>query len=162
MHPLAILQILVLLSVANGTPVVAKKLLGDAGTWPLDGGMRFVDGRPVFGRSKTVRGIVLAVILTTAAAPLIGLPLWVGAVVGALAMLGDLFSSFMKRRFDRPSSSRATGLDQIPEALFPFVACGAPLSLTLADIVLGVLVFFVGEVLLSRVFYRIGLRDQPY
>ena len=162
MHPLAILQILVLLSVANGTPVVAKKLLGDAGTWPLDGGARFVDGRPVFGRSKTIRGIALAVILTTAAAPLAGLPLWVGAMVGGLAMLGDLFSSFLKRRFDRPSSSRATGLDQIPEALFPFVACRGPLSLTIADILLGVFLFFVGEVLLSRIFYRLGLRDQPY
>ncbi len=162
MHPIAILQLLVLLSVANGAPVVAKKLLGGAAAWPLDGGMRFVDGRPLFGSSKTIRGIVISVVLTTAAAPLLGLTFLTGAIVGLTAMAGDLFSSFMKRRLDRPSSSRATGLDQIPEALFPFVACRFALSLTWADIIVGVAVFFAGEVLFSLLFYRLGLRDQPY
>ena len=162
MHPVAILQLLVLLSVANGTPVVAKKLFGNAATWPLDAGANFFDGRPVFGRSKTVRGLVLAVVLTAAAAPLLGLEWWIGAVIGLTAMLGDLFSSFIKRRLDRPSSSRATGLDQIPEALFPFLACGAELALTWADIVVGIAVFFVGEIFFSRLFYRLGLREEPY
>ena len=162
MHPVAILQLLVLLSVANGAPVIAKKLLGGAGTWPLDGGLRFIDGRPMFGGSKTIRGIVISVVLTTAAAPLLGLAFSTGAIVGVMAMAGDLFSSFIKRRLDRPPSSRATGLDQIPEALFPLVACRFALSLTWADIIVGVAVFFAGEVLLSRVFYRLGLRDQPY
>ena len=162
MHPVAILQLLVLLSVANGAPVVAKKLLGEAWAWPLDGGCRFIDGRPLFGASKTIRGVAVSVILTTAAAPLLGLPLAIGAIVGVTAMAGDLFSSFLKRRLDRPSSSRATGLDQIPEALFPLLACRFALALTWADIILGVAVFFAGEVVFSRLFYRLGLRDQPY
>jgi hypothetical protein len=162
MHPLAILQLLVLLSVANGAPVVAKKLLGGAGAWPLDGGVRFVDGRPLFGGSKTIRGVVISVAFTTAAAPLLGLAFSTGAIVGTLAMAGDLFSSFMKRRLDRPPSSRATGLDQIPEALFPLLACRFALSLTWVDIIVGVAVFFAGEVLFSRLFYRLGLRDRPY
>jgi hypothetical protein len=162
MHPVAILQLLVLLSVANGAPVVAKKLFGNAATWPLDAGAMFFDGRPLFGRSKTIRGILLAVVLTTLAAPLLGLELWIGAIVGVMAMAGDLFSSFMKRRLDRPSSSRATGLDQIPEALFPMLACRFALALTWADIVVGVAIFFAGEIFLSRVFYRLGLREEPY
>ena len=53
-----LLQLLVLLVVANGTAVIAKKLLGAAFARPLDGGALFVDGQPIFGPSKTIRGIV--------------------------------------------------------------------------------------------------------
>jgi CDP-diglyceride synthetase len=63
----------------------------------------FPDGRPVLGRSKTIRGIVLAVLVTTAGAPLIGLGWRIGLLVGGFAMIGDLFSSFCKRRFGLPS-----------------------------------------------------------
>lgn len=162
MHPVALLQLIVLLGVANGAPVVAKKLFDGVAAWPLDGGVRFIDRRPLFGRSKTVRGIVVSLVVTTAAAPLLGLRPTLGAIVGATAMAGDLFSSFVKRRLARPPSSRATGLDQIPEALLPLLACRGALALSAADIVVGLAVFFVGEVVLSQLFYRLGLRDQPY
>jgi CDP-2,3-bis-(O-geranylgeranyl)-sn-glycerol synthase len=162
MDALSILQLLVLLGVANGAPVLAKKALGGAFAQPLDGGMRFVDKRPILGPSKTIRGVVVSVAATTAAAPVIGVHWPIGALIGATAMLGDLFSSFIKRRFGRTTSSRATGLDQIPEALFPLLACKEPLSLAPADIALAVAAFFGGAVVLSRLSYRIGLRDQPY
>ncbi|MCC6468260.1 MAG: CDP-archaeol synthase [Alphaproteobacteria bacterium] len=162
MQPLVDLQLLVLLAVANGTPVFAKKLLGDRFAWALDGGARFVDGQPLFGRSKTIRGIVLAVLVTTAIAPLIGLDGSIGLEVGALAMAGDLFSSFLKRRLRLAPSSMALGLDQVPESLFPLLACRAALSLSAADIVVCVAVFFLGELAISRLLYRLGIRDRPY
>jgi CDP-archaeol synthase len=157
-----VLQLLFLLMLANGTPVIAKKILGDRFSHPLDGDLRFVDRRPLLGRSKTVRGVVLAVLVTTAGAPAVGLSWVIGLVVGVCAMAGDLVSSFTKRRLDMPSSSRASGLDQIPEALFPALACHGLLSLTAADIALCVGLFFVGEVVLSRLLYRLRLRDRPY
>jgi CDP-2,3-bis-(O-geranylgeranyl)-sn-glycerol synthase len=162
MHPVALLQLLVLLGIANGAPVVAKKLFDGIAAWPLDGGAQFFDGRPLFGRSKTVRGIVVALVAAAATAPLLGLPPTLGIIVAATAMAGDLFSSFTKRRLNRPPSSRSTGLDQIPEALLPLIACGSVLSLTTVDIIVGVALFFVGEVLTSLLFYRLGLRDRPY
>ena len=162
MQPWPILQLLVLLMLANGIPVVAKKILGERLAYPLDGGVEFVDGRPLFGRSKTIRGVVLAVLATTAGAPLIGLDWGIGALVGCLAMVGDLVSSCLKRRMALPPSSRASGLDQVPEALFPLLACRHPLSLTMADIGITAALFFIGEVLLSRVFYAFHLRDRPY
>jgi len=162
MHPIAVLQLLILLSVANGAPLIAKKVFRNALAQPIDGGFRFVDRRPLFGASKTIRGVLISLIATTAAAPLIGVELAIGALVGATAMAGDLFSSFVKRRLDQPPSSQATGIDLVPEELFPLLACAAAFSLTLADIVVGVAVFFVGEVLLLRVFYRLGLRDEPH
>ena len=60
------------------------------------------------------------------------------------------------------AGSRATGLDQVPESLFPLLACRNALALTAVDIVAGVVFFFVGEVLLSLIVYRLGLRDRPY
>ena len=135
MNPAVVLQLLILLMLANGTPVVAKKMVGRHYSYPLDANLTFADGRPVLGRSKTIRGVVLAVLVTTAGASLIGLGWKTGLLVGSFAMAGDLFSSFCKRRLGLPSSSRASGLDQIPEALLPLLACRNLLALTAADIV---------------------------
>ena len=162
MQILTILQIMVLLTLANGAPVVAKKILGRRLNFPLDFCVTFFDGRPVFGSSKTIRGIVVSMLVTTASAPLIGLDLTIGAIVASAAMGGDLFSSFMKRRLNVPPSNQALGLDQIPESLFPMLACRDALSLTIADIALGVGIFFIGALILSRLLFRAHLRDEPY
>lgn len=162
MHPILLAQLLILLTLANGAPVIAKKILGNRFAWPLDGGVKFFDGRRVFGISKTWRGVVLAIIATAIGAPIIGLSSQIGALVGVFAMIGDLCSSFVKRRLNRPPHSRAVGIDQIPESLFPLLACQSALSLTAADIAVGVAAFFVGEIVLSRLLYKVHLRDRPY
>jgi CDP-diglyceride synthetase len=155
-------RLLILLVLANGTPLAARALLGEWWSVPIDGNWRFVDGRPIFGQAKTLRGASLAILATSAAAPLLGFDWRIGPLVGGLAMAGDLFSSFCKRRLGLPPSSPALGLDQIPEALFPLLACGALLQLPPSTIVLVVAIFFAGEVLLSRLLYAFRLRDRPY
>jgi CDP-2,3-bis-(O-geranylgeranyl)-sn-glycerol synthase len=162
MQLLHILQLLVLMTLANGIPIVAKKIFGARFSFPLDAGTKFFDGRPLFGASKTIRGILISVLITTASAPLIGLDLTIGAIVAGAAMAGDLFSSFVKRRLNSPPSSQALGLDQVPESLFPMLACRDALSLTIADIALGVGIFFIGALILSRFLFRAHLRDEPY
>ena len=156
-----ILRILVLLTLANGTPVIATDILKNRFATPIDGGMKFVDGRPMLGASKTVRGIFLSVLGTSAFAPVIGLGWRIGALVASVAMAGDLLSSFLKRRMSLPAGGKATGLDQIPESLLPLIACRSALHLTALDIVVGVAFFFVGELLLSRLLYRFHLRSRP-
>jgi hypothetical protein len=79
MQLLHTLQLLVLMTLANGTPIVAKKIFGPRFSFPLDAGTIFFDGRPLFGQSKTIRGILISVFITTASAPLIGLDLTIGA-----------------------------------------------------------------------------------
>ncbi len=162
MHSLAIAQMLILLALANGAPVVAKQILGDRFSYPLDLNRKFVDGKPLFGSSKTIRGVLIAIAATAALAPLLGLRFEIGLLAGATAMAGDLFSSFVKRRLNLPPSSRATGLDQIPESLFPLLACRAALALSALDILIACAIFFVGELLLSRFLFRIHMRDEPY
>jgi len=162
MQYLVVLQFLFLLALANGSPVVAKRIFGNYCSWPLDGNSKFVDGHPLFGPSKTVRGILVSIFVTSACAPLLGLTLKLGLVVATMAMAGDLFSSFLKRRLGLQPSSRVVGLDQIPESLFPLLACSQAFSLTALDIIAGTTIFFVGEVVLSRALFRLHVRDRPY
>jgi CDP-2,3-bis-(O-geranylgeranyl)-sn-glycerol synthase len=161
-HVVAIVQVLVLIALANGTPVFAKKLLGPRWAWPLDGGLTLPDGQPLFGRSKTIRGIVLAIVITAAGAALMGIDPLTGALTGTAAMAGDLFSSFVKRRLRLTPSSQALGLDQVPESLLPFLVCRTALSLSASDVAIGVVVFFLAELVLSRLLFKMKLRDQPY
>lgn len=162
MHTAAILQPLALLALANSTPLFAKKLFGNWFAQPLDAGITFVDGRPLFGRSKTLRGVLSSLLVTTVGAPLIGVTPEIGAAVAVTAMAGDVFSSFVKRRLGLAPSRQALGLDQVPESLLPLLVCRTALSLTAADIALAVVVFFIGELVLSRLLYRAHLRDEPY
>jgi hypothetical protein len=67
-----------------------------------------------------------------------------------------------KTWFGLEPSSMMLGLDQVPESLFPAIACSAYLPLGPLDIALIVLVFFVGELAMSRLFFAVGLRDRPY
>jgi hypothetical protein len=161
MQPVLILQLLILVAVANGMPLFAKKVLGGV-AWPLDRGATLADGRPLFGPSKTVRGILLSVLVTPLVAVLIGLSWKVGVVVALAAMAGDLVSSFVKRRLGLASSSMAIGLDQIPEALFPLIAARLLLPVTVLDIIVGTAVFFAGSLVASRLLFKLRVRDEPY
>jgi hypothetical protein len=156
------LQLLVLLGITNGTPIFAKWLLQDRLNAPLDGGLTLPDGEPLFGASKTVRGIILSVVCTTGAAVLLPLDWSIGFTIAGLSMLGDLFSSFVKRRLHLPLHAQAFGLDQIPEALLPLLAVKAQLNLTSVDIAVLVIAFIALELVLSRILFRLKIRDRPY
>jgi hypothetical protein len=162
LQPVQIGEVLLLLMLANGAPVIAKKLLGTFFNRPLDGGRSGPDGRPWLGPSKTIRGIAVSLIATTFGAALTGFGWRLGAVVALAAMTGDLASSFFKRRLGMASSSRAIGLDQIPESLLPALASAPMLGLHALDISTIVLVFLVGELALSRLLFRWRIRDRPY
>jgi CDP-2,3-bis-(O-geranylgeranyl)-sn-glycerol synthase len=162
MHPLLIAQLLALLLVANGTPIVVEKLFEKFLAFPLDGGRTLADGRPVLGSSKTVRGLVLSILATTLVAPLIGLNWKIGALVALMAMTGDLISRFVKRRMGLAPSDRATGLDQIPESVLPLLACIIFLPLTPLDVIAIALIFFAGELVLSRLLFKLHIRKRPY
>jgi CDP-2,3-bis-(O-geranylgeranyl)-sn-glycerol synthase len=68
----------------------------------------------------------------------------------------------VKRRLRYPPSTRATGLDQIPESLFPTLACRTLLELTAFEISMVVAVFFVGEIVLSKLLFELHVRDRPF
>ncbi len=157
-----IVLLLLLLLVANGTPVVVKRVMGDRLAHPIDGGRRWADGRPVLGRSKTWRGLLAAVVATAVVAWVLQIGLVLGAAVALAALAGDMASSFTKRRLGIASSGQAIGLDQVPESLLPTLVAAIPLGFGIGEIVVVVIVFFVGELALSRVLYHLKIRDEPY
>ena len=77
-------------------------------------------------------------------------------------MFGDLASSFVKRRMGLDVHAQAFGLDQVPEALLPLLVLKSSLKLNWGDVFLVVLAFMLLGVVLSRVLYKIGIREQPY
>jgi len=156
------LKLLLLLAMANGAPVLAKDFLGKRLCYPLDFNLNFIDDRPLFGKSKTFRGLIAAIIVTTVVAPLTGFHWSTGMIIGVVAMAGDLSSSFIKRRLNRPPSSQAAGLDQIPESFFPLLACKSILDLDWITIMIVVTAFFVCSIILSRALYKLHIRERPY
>jgi CDP-diglyceride synthetase len=97
-----------------------------------------------------------------ASATILGLE-WVnGLYVGVIATLGDLVSSFLKRRLNMPPSSRATVIDQIPKCLLPTLAIRSTLGLGALDVIFIVIIFFLGHITLSQLFFRWKIRNRPY
>lgn len=148
------LYLLLMLVVANGAPIVAAVLCAGRCAWSVDDviGMATGCATPplVFGGHKTVRGMAAALVAAVAAASGYGWPVWIGVVVGATAMLGDLGSSFIKRRMTIPPGGSVLGLDQVPESLLPSLAVAIPLRLTLLDVAAVVGGFVVLELSLTR------------
>lgn len=144
------LTLLALLLIANGSPVIIRYFLKERCNFPLDGGIRFIDGRPLLGRSKTVMGMVVAVAATGLAAPLFGVAIATGAAIGLWAMAGDAMSSFIKRRLHIEPSGSAPVLDQVPESLLPAVMVGRELITGWHDVVAVVAAFTVINLVVSR------------
>lgn len=153
---------LILLVSANGAPVLTRKLLRYRYAWPVDCGLNLNDGRPLFGNAKTWRGLLASVCLTAVIAWLLGLPPSLGALFAVLAMMGDLLASFCKRRIGKEESSRARGLDTVPESLLPVWALKGPLALSDVDIILIVGLFFLMEEFVSPLLYKWHIRQRPY
>lgn len=146
----------------NGAPILLARLAGQKFNYPVDGNRQFIDGRPLLGASKTFRGLVAALGVAVLMGSLFAMPLAVSLMFGALSMVGDMTSSFIKRRLGMVPSSMALGLDQIPEALFPLMGCQAFLMLDNAQIALIVVAFLVVELLLSPILFWLKIRATPY
>ena len=149
MHIQIISELVLLLVISNGAPVFSSILLGKRLNRPLDGNLRFLDGRPILGPAKTLRGLLSAILVTSLVAPLFGLAPAQGAAFGLLAMLGDLTSSFLKRRLGVTPSHSAPLLDQLPETLLPLLVMRPVLTASITEILVAALVFVVIDLLLS-------------
>ena len=156
------LQLLFLIIVANGSPIIGRWIMNGFWEMPIDGGALFIDGRPILGTSKTYRGLACSLVGTLLAGALMGLSWKISLVVSALAMVGDFLSSFVKRRFGYASGAKALGLDQIPESLFPMLGMWNVLNLSVLGLGLTVVIFVVAELLLSSIGYKLHIRKHPY
>jgi len=143
-------QLVLLLVISNATPVIVSLLAGRHWNQPLDGNRLFRDQRPLLGPSKTIRGVLGAVLVTALLAPLFSLTALQGAGFALLAMAGDLCSSFIKRRLGIASSRSAPFLDQLPETVLPLWAMQPALGADTYEMITAVALFIVLDLLLSR------------
>ena len=142
-------HLVLLLIIANGTPALLGLVLGPRWNRPLDNNRQVPDDRPLLGPSKTLRGLLSAIVVTGLLAPLFELSALEGASFALLAMLGDLSSSFIKRRLGFASSRSAPLLDQIPESILPLWGLQTALGSSGSEMALAVAIFIVIDLLLS-------------
>ncbi len=157
-----IINVLLLLVIANGMPVLTRKIFAAYGAWPIDFGITFYDNHPLLGYSKTWLGLVAAILSTTLIAPVFGLSFQTGAIFGLLVMSGDLAASFTKRRLGLIESSRFRLIDVLPESLIPVFILRDTLELNILTGFMVVTLFFIIEVILSPLLFKIHIRHKPY
>lgn len=155
---------------ANATPVV----LG--GGPPLDFGKNWADGRRIFGKGKTIRGLLAGLLAGTLIGWLegwlffsyypnllfIGSNAVLGFVLAGGAMFGDLLGSFIKRRLGMESGSEWKVADQTGFIVFAllFAYWYAPFPLGWAIILL--VLSPLAHVATNRVGFWLKLKEVPY
>lgn len=157
-----IVKILLLILVANGAPVLISYLFSHRVSLPIDFGLQLKDQQPLFGTTKTWRGIIASITATVAVAYLLYHEFAIGLSIALLAMCGDLFSSFIKRRLKKPPGSKMLLLDQLPESLFPTLLMLYLNHIDLIQVIVIVVGFIIIELLLSVLLFRFGIRKHPY
>ena len=159
MNTIILLKSLLLVVIANGAPIIAQKAFRNRFNQPLDHGIRFIDGRPLLGASKTYRGVLASVVITSIAAAILHIPIIIGVGFALLAMFGDMLSSFIKRRLGIDTSEMALGIDQIPEAILPLLVLRSELQLDLLEILIIVATFILIGLPISHVLYKLRIRQ---
>jgi CDP-2,3-bis-(O-geranylgeranyl)-sn-glycerol synthase len=148
-------ELILLLMIANGAPVIASRLFGQRLACPLDGNIHWRDKRRLLGPSKTLRGLVSAALACALLASLFGLTPAQGAGFGLLAMLGDALSSFLKRRLGIAPSHSAPLIDQLPEALLPLWLMNPVLGATASESFIALFIFLIIDLVVSRLHDRL-------
>lgn len=162
--------------VANALPVA----LG--GGQPIDNRKMFIDGKRLFGNSKTVRGFISGVVGGLFTSGLLGLLMFNtrvnifdsaifysigGVLMGLGTMVGDLIGSFLKRRLGLKESTKALLLDEIPFLivallfLFP-IADHILIDITVINICILIAVTFVLHKITNFLANRIGMKKVPW
>ncbi|RPH42181.1 MAG: CDP-archaeol synthase [Desulfobulbaceae bacterium] len=131
---LTIFKIVCFLSWVNLLPPLACILRGQRFNWPLDCGISWFDRQPLFGNHKTFPGLLASLLGGTAVFPLLDVAWHVAGTAALLAMLGDLLSSFIKRRLALPCGKNVVILDQLFESLLPTLYLSTVISLSVGQI----------------------------
>ncbi len=148
------IQLLLLIIIANGAPVLVRIVFGDHLNSPVDFGITLPDNHPVFGTSKTWRGILAALLMTSVAALFMNYPFVIGFLIASYAVAGDLSSSFIKRRLSLAPSSKAPILDQVPESLLPAVMMMRTFDLELSSVLWLSFVFLIVDLAMTYILYH--------
>lgn len=146
---------------ANAAPVIF------GGGTPIDFGKTFLDGKPIFGSHKTIRGFFAGLIVGTLVAfvqnAAFQFNVLLGFVLSLGALVGDLFDSFVKRRLGFPPGSSFPIADQLD-----FVVGALLFSLLIPPLpdVHGILIVLVItppiHLITNFLAFRLGVKGTPW
>jgi len=156
------LEILLLIVVANATPVIARIVFSHRANLAIDFGIRLKDRHYLFGQTKTWRGLLSSILITSLVASVLGYDYLTGLSIASLAMSGDLLSSFIKRRLKKPSSSRVFLLDQLPESLLPAFFAMQYADMSLIRVIAIIISFIIIEMVLSALLLHYSTRQRRH
>lgn len=148
---------------ANAVPVVAK------GKLPMDFNKTFIDGRRIFGKSKTIEGFISGIIAGVILGVIISIIkgditcIAIAFISSTGGLIGDTVGAFIKRRLRMVEGSPAPILDQLDFVL------GATLLLTVMGVnvefkvfIIAVISSLVLHVLTNRIAYILKLKNVPW
>ena len=151
---------------ANAAPVIA------GGGLPIDMGRNFLDGKPIFGKNKTIRGFFVGLVVGTAVgfAETFALkspqyPITFGPLLALGALFGDLAGAFLKRRLGKPPGSLLPVIDQIDfiiGALLFSLLITPPLRLSWELVVTILLITPPIHLTTNFAAYKLGLKKNPW
>lgn len=152
---------------ANATPI----FLG--GSTPLDLNKKFFDGKPIFGKGKTIRGTIagIAVGALVGAAIATLLPQYAAyysdyfllsllLAVGAIS--GDIVASFFKRRNDIDRGTEVLFLDQLDFAFGAIVLGSFVYVPDFFEILVICIVTLLVHKISNFIAYKIKLKKVPW
>ncbi len=147
---------------ANAIPVVA------GGGLALDFGKNFVDGKPIFGKHKTLRGFFAGLAVGTMAglveSLLFGYSFLLGFLLSLGALSGDLIGAFIKRRIGLSPGELLPVVDQVDFAVGA-VLLSLPVSSSFLSpqLVLATLIVTLPMHLLTNLLaHKLGLKRDPW
>jgi predicted MPP superfamily phosphohydrolase len=158
---LIFIKILILLWSINLTPVLLAYFFEGKWDTPLDKGILFIDGKPLLGSHKTIRGTLGGIAAGIFFGLVLGISWWVALSAGIMSMLGDLLSSFIKRRLDMIEGADSPVMDQLFEGALPFVIIAPAYSLSFAKLFFLILVFVIVAYLGAQFLTRV-LLTEPF
>jgi CDP-2,3-bis-(O-geranylgeranyl)-sn-glycerol synthase len=147
---------------ANAVPVLA------GGGLRLDFGRNFSDGKPIFGKNKTLRGFFSGLIVGTAVglleSMLFGYPMLFGLLLSLGALFGDLVGAFVKRRLGLAPGELLPVVDQV-DFILGAVFFALPLSLSTMSwslVVMALVITLPIHFLTNYGAYKLGLKRNPW
>ncbi len=156
-----ILQVVLFLLWINALPSLMAVFLKGRFHYPVDGGKCWLDGRPLLGENKTIRGVISSVAGGIVVFPLLGEAWWVAGIAAILAMVGDLLTSFIKRRAGFFSGKNIVIWDQFLEAFLPLIFLHMFVGLTWVKIFIILISFITVAYISSRLWLYIVERPIP-
>lgn len=147
--------------IANSTALIF------GGGKPIDKGKKF-KGKRILGDGKTYRGLFMGFIfgslsgwgLSIALSDPIILKLGIALSLGAL--LGDIFASFLKRRFNKKRGSSVPLLDQLDFVVGAVLAGSIVKTPSLHVFLLIIIITPILHLFTNFLAYLVGLKKEPW